>query len=197
MKKREKGFTLVEGLIILVVVILIGGVGYFVFANRDSNKDKNDTNNQTSQQKDSEESADEAEAKYLDIPEVGVRIKLTGAVEGAYYSVSNEGYAYFSTHYFDNVEGFEQCRSNAKGGEYGVAALTYAKVGDDNFGSPWTQAEFDGFSNSKIGDTYYWINGAQATCWDNEKFPDSNPHVQKANEIRKAFTELSSSIEKL
>lgn len=195
MKKDEKGFTLIEGIIILVVVLLIGGIGFFVYANRDSNKDNTDT--KTSQQKDSEESADKAEEKYLDIPELDVRMKLTSSIEDAYYSMSNEGYAYFSTHYFDKLEGFEQCRSNAKNGEYGLAALSYAKIGDDHFGSPWTQAEFDGFSNSKIGDTYYWVSGSQATCWDNEKFPDSNPHVQKANEIRKALTDLSSSIEKL
>lgn len=37
MKKNQRGFTVVEGLLILVIVGIIGGVGYFVWKQQDSN----------------------------------------------------------------------------------------------------------------------------------------------------------------
>jgi len=195
-KKDQKGFTLVEGLIALVVILLVGGLGYYVY-DRNSDDGKDTAKTTQADNKTTDETSSNTDAKYLDIPELGVRLKLTSSVEDAYYTVSKEGYVYLSVHHFDKVQGFEQCRSNATNGEYGLASLNHAKVGDDQFGRTLTQDDLEGFSNTKIGDTYYWVGGSQAVCWDNSNIPDSNSDAQKAEEARKSLVDLTSAIEKL
>lgn len=197
MKKDQKGFTLVEGIIVLAVILLIGGVGYYMYARQNSDAAQTTESAKTNQQTTDKKEAGNSTQKYLDIPEAGVRLALTDSTKDAYYTVSEEGNIYLSIHYFDKLKGFEGCTSDAMNGKQGIAALDHAKVGDDRFGSPWTQAGLEEFPNSKISDTYYWIAGSQAACWDHETLPQNDPHVQKAQQAKKALEGLSTAIEKL
>lgn len=188
---HQKGFTLVEGLLVVLIVAALGAGGWYMYSRSQSN----DTASTTSVQQKPKASA----KAYLAIPEAGIRLPLTEAIKDAYYSVRSEGdnkYIHLSTRYFDNLKGFEACRSNATSGEQGLAVVDSAKVGDDHFGGPWTQADLEAFPNTKIGDMYYWITGAQAVCWNPDAFSESDPSVQKAQQIRKAFEAQSTAIEK-
>ncbi len=53
MKLNQKGFGVVEGLLVVIALVLVGGVGYYVYGqNRDTNKTSNssDSSTKTTQQ---------------------------------------------------------------------------------------------------------------------------------------------------
>ena len=84
-KLNQKGFGLVEGLLILIAVTLIGFVGYYIYHTQ-KQADKNLTIPSTSNTVSNKtSSSSKAQENYLTIKEWGVRIALSATSEGAYY----------------------------------------------------------------------------------------------------------------
>lgn len=203
MNKDRFGFVVFEYLLILVVVCAIGGLGWYVW-NSKSDSDSSDQSTQTTNSTlqaipEADKPDDENDPQYLEIKEYGIKLELNSTISDAYYNKSTEGYLYFSTHYFDNIKGFEGCKANPdeKLGGLGLYALQTARLGEkDDFGDTWTAERL--MNASQIEGTYYWlVPGNGGSCWDTTKFTDNSPEVKKFYEIRAAFADKQNSIRKL
>lgn len=83
---HQKGFTVVEGLLILVIVGIIGGVGWYVIGQK--NKDQGKSTNQTTNKK-SESNNNSQNQQYLVVKEWKVKLKVDsslGKITYAQYS---------------------------------------------------------------------------------------------------------------
>lgn len=87
MKKNQLGFGAVGVVITLVVLLAIGGVGWFVFQNNKTQS--TGAANDTSQDNDDKHVRTEPKptVAYLDIKEWGVKLALSEAIKDAYYVV--------------------------------------------------------------------------------------------------------------
>lgn len=81
MKLNKKGFTVIEGLLIVIALTLIIGVGYYVInANKDSSKsDSSATKNQTAQKISDAKTQEEKNktVEYIELKEIGIKINKT------------------------------------------------------------------------------------------------------------------------
>lgn len=83
-KLSNQGFTLVEGLLIVIALSLVVGVGYYVY---NANQDKKDTS-EASQNVQTEMKSKEQAKKYLEIKELGIKFE-NSKVPGAYYKIES------------------------------------------------------------------------------------------------------------
>jgi len=71
MHKNSKGFTLVEGLLMILIICLVAGIGFYVFNNREFKQASNDTSKTASSDKDTNEQKDEAPKTSVADPYAG------------------------------------------------------------------------------------------------------------------------------
>lgn len=183
MKLHQKGFGAVEILLVIIALTLIVGVGFYVF-----NTNKDDANTQTEQKISTANENKPAETKkqYLEFKNAGVKIELNETTKDAYNGSTSDDELFIGSHAIDSQLGFENCKVD--GPASGITALAYAKAGDDNFGSPWTEAELQEVGEAKIGDTYYWFASGGAPCWNPDEISDSSPQVQKLLDFKNALS---------
>jgi flagellar basal body-associated protein FliL len=160
MKTNQKGFELVSILVIFVIVGLVGAIGWLVYDRQKSNKAADTTSTQQEPKVEtvpdpSEEST--ANTEYLIIKEWGVKIPLTETTKNASYLYKN-GYVYLNV----GIEGDED---NACTEQAAVSKITKYSEDADN----WRErpSELDEVA-SKIGNTYYLIEGSQSMCSETE-----------------------------
>lgn len=180
-KLNSKGFTPLHILLVLVIVGIVGGTGWYVY----SDKKAANKSAQNQQQSGAQNNSPTSEKKYLEIPEMGLKIELSEKIEDAYYAMNSGGWAYLSVYAFDS---YANCKANS---ETGMAAVASGKVGDDNFGEPFTEAELEE-RGTKIGDKYYWIDLAQSDCSADTNGENGDPNFDA---VRNSFTQAK--IEKL
>ena len=193
-KLGQKGFTLVEGLLIIIALSLVVGVGYYVYsATKEANKNLTTSPAQATKSK-----AVLPKKQYLEIKELGIKFELSEKNKDAYYYFKNET-PFLSVRYFDNIQGFEGCTaSGGDGSGGGIAAIGYAKPGDDHFGTPWTEEGLTEWGGVKIDSTYYWITpNSQDRCFDQRTISEDNEHVEKISDYKKAFTDKQSTLTKI
>ncbi|MBA3757455.1 hypothetical protein H0X09_01150 [Candidatus Saccharibacteria bacterium] len=187
MNKNQKGFSVIEIVLVFILIILVGITGWYVWSqNKETigNKAKEQTRSGAQGTNNPTSVTPAIDKSYLVIKEKTVQFELTDKIKDAYYHVSKDGFIYLSLRRYDSMKGFEGC--TAKGGPQddgnGLAALTYAKPGDDNSGSPYTEAELEGMvslGGNKIDDTYYWFEpNSQAPCFDVEDLNEEDRSVQ-------------------
>lgn len=194
---HSKGFALVEGLLVIVAFTLICGVGYYVF---DSER-PNPVTIQPSQVREPEKASTD-QKKYLEVKELAVKFELPENLSDAYYDVSDEGYVYVSVKRYDALTGFEACRADLKNNRSGLVAISHMQAGDDNFGSPWTEASLAEFARNtpttKIGETYYFLQkGNGGPCYDHSIIKDTGKEAKELGEIVSAFSKQSTTFTKL
>lgn len=87
-KMNQKGFGAMEGLLVVIVVVLIGGIGWYVFS-----KSKTDKTPQTAQTitPDNQVSEQVIAEDYLNIPELGVKLKTKHANKLSYVVKAQSG----------------------------------------------------------------------------------------------------------
>jgi prepilin-type N-terminal cleavage/methylation domain-containing protein len=98
MKINQKGFSVVEILIVIVVIGLLGAVGWLVY-DRQSSKTSEKPSTQTSAQQNTEtkkqetpkEAAKVPEQQYLEVKEWGVKLPLTDEISDLSYEVTSKG----------------------------------------------------------------------------------------------------------
>lgn len=200
MRTNERGFAAVEGLLIAVAVVSIVSVGVYV-ARTNKGPAADSTAVVAPESKALESETAQSEKKYLEIKEHGIKFELSDGIADAYYKISKEGYVYFSSHYFDNLEGFEYCKAepDKELGGLGLFALIDAKVGQDNgFGDVWTQESLESSQAVKVGDTYYFfMKGNGGACFDIDKYTENSAEFQKWEKIMQAFVQQQKTITKL
>jgi Tfp pilus assembly major pilin PilA len=164
MKKQSNqgGFAAVELVLIIVVIVLLAAVGYLVYKNQ--HKTTTVTATTKSAAVATPVTTPKADTtKYLNITELGVRIKLTANIQDAYYALSTKTYnnglpwVYLSVHSLDNYSG---CKATPE--QPGLASVGTFKQGDtDPVTGDYSKAYPDA---PKIGDLYYDVNGNQYDC---------------------------------
>lgn len=162
-KLNQKGFGIGEVLLILLLILLIIAAGWWVWKQKDSNKPADSASQQQSQQpaEKSAEKPKEAAKKYLEIPELGVKMELTATTDDAYYVMKN-GYAYVS------LTSLKTANAECAADKTGVAAIgKYTKTAvDEQSGKTYEAEVTGGASGVVIGNNAFILNRSQAYCSD-------------------------------
>jgi hypothetical protein len=191
-KLNQKGFSAIEGLLIIIVILMIGFIGYYVWhTQKDANKtlDTATKSAQTSSSSPSKQTK-AADQKYLDIKELGVKFKLSDAIKDAYYIKGSNDYYYVSVHSFDNNPDLAGCMATDNG-TYGsgLMAVIVAKLGEPNgsfAGDPWTLDSIKQAGLKQVGDSYYGFQHGNGPCW-NVEATNADAISQQASDMIQAF----------
>jgi competence protein ComGC len=199
MNKSQKGFGAVELLLILIIVGMLGGIGWYVYSsNKNTDSVLNNTSNSTvspSKSKSASSSQSTTSSKkYLEVSELGIKFELTDKLKNAYYVKTDDGY-FVSVHDFDSNPNFAGCKAGV--GDTGLAALITAKVGGvKGFDATWTQADLDKSGLQKVGDTYYGFQHGSAPCWD-QNAATADKDGKLASDFMQDFVAQQRTIQKL
>lgn len=177
MKKiGQKGFTFVEGLLIVIALSVVVGLGYYVNStNKDEKKPEKMT--QANDQKQIEATKTPEETQYLTIKEWGVKIPLTDVTKNSTYRIEN-GYVYLDVAIEDDT--LNECK-----GQAGITKVS--NLNENPYNVPYNPSELEKVG-SKVNDVYYFISGSQATCSENTKVQE------QATAIRTEWLKQSKSI---
>lgn len=74
MKKNQKGFTLVEGLLVVIVIAVVAGVGFYVYSANKNNNKKDDTAVVGSKENNTDDNEKKQPGKPVEITALGVKI---------------------------------------------------------------------------------------------------------------------------
>ena len=91
---NQKGFGLVEGLLVIIALTLIVGVGYYVYSQNKSD-DSSQQSTGTAATSQSTQPAKQ-ETKYFEFKELGVKIPLNEGLDGLSYQVE-DNYLFLTT----------------------------------------------------------------------------------------------------
>lgn len=165
MKANQKGFSVIEVLIVVVIVGLLGAVGWLVYDRQKNQTDNKDTaaptSEQANKQVNSPEGEDEAkQPSYFEVKELGVKFELyelSDDLSGLYYSMGNNNRtAYFSL----NELGGTDCAADK------TAQVALTRYTDEDFADdPMVPKE----AARKIGSYYYLVSGGQAACSEDDR----------------------------
>jgi type II secretory pathway pseudopilin PulG len=184
MNKTQKGFAVVEVTLLLVLVSIIAGTGYFVWHSKkqadkslntaantnqtassksSSSKGSNPSNHSTN----SQSSNSALSSQYLVITQWGVEMPITADIKDAYYDVleNNEGdpnlYG-LSTHVLASLD--SNC--SATHGAVGIISRQTAATHDQNatMNDPLNSPVYP----DKVGNYYYYFDHSHAACSNNQ-----------------------------
>lgn len=83
-KNNQKGFTLIEALLVVIAIAIITGVSYYIYS---SNRDNSTSSVPTASQKTATKTSQSPKKDYLVINELGLKFDQS-SVPGAYYKIS-------------------------------------------------------------------------------------------------------------
>lgn len=178
-KLDQKGFSLIEGLLTVIAVLLVVFVGYYVWhSQQNANKTLSDADKNSRVEApvvNKKAPSSDGMAASFAIKEWGVKAKNNSGMTPLYkLSGDSTGtWAYVSTQELVDA-GKGQC--NVESGLGG--AITRAQPQDEffspngyDFGETVEQAVTKGDLTTahKVGNYYYWFNGPQAACGDSDQ----------------------------
>lgn len=178
MKVNQRGFGVVEIVVVIVMVGLLGAVGWLVHDRQKIKTENKDmaaqTSVQTDEQAKQESKDEEKQTNYFEIKELGVKFELSDNLSGLYYAIGNSNRtAYFSLNEFKGTD----CAADK------TAQVALTRYTDEDFASdPMVSKE----QARKIGDYYYLTIGGQAACSENDKIQE------KATQMRADIVKLLS-----
>jgi uncharacterized protein (UPF0333 family) len=160
---NQKGFGALEVLLLLVIVGIIGGAGWYVYQSQKKTNESLDKANQNietiAQNKKTTEKATEKpndSVKHVDIPELGIRVTFDEADKVSYklqtgncslVPITDTKCNKSAQFLFVNKELEKKCTS------VGVSVYEFSQ-------------QPEGISSTKVGSKYYSINGAPGNCED-------------------------------
>jgi hypothetical protein len=157
MKKTQKGFAVVESLLIILILVIIGFGGYYVWQTQQQTNKTLDQASATSQKTAATKPLGSSGSKYLTINEWGVKIPLTEPIADAYYVLNSDrpDVAYVSLGKYKNTE----CSA-----ENTTVAAYFRFTADevDQLGGTTYLSERP--DSVKIGNYYYSVDHPQAAC---------------------------------
>ena len=167
MNKIHKGFTAVEVLIIIAIVGIVTALGIVLYdrLNTDEDSVKSSTSlnesNESQDKKDvgidnSEEAAID-DVQYLEITELGVKLKLPDNIGQLYYEISDNKYAYISLEEFRGTN----CAADRTAP---IAVIRNSEADFDYENDAMAHSKKE--RSKKIGEYYYYSMAGQATCSD-------------------------------
>lgn len=182
MKKNQQGFSLIEIMLLLFVVVLISGLGYFVW-NQNNSSNQNPASQGSSNSGSNTQNSQTAATKYLEIKEWGVKFPLSDTIADAVYAPSN-----------DTTRRMDLSTASLANTDCGVTGS--ATPGLYRFSDVTSSPDYDDRAVTlkedavKIGDYYFTYANPQAMCSEDTKvqdqassnaaaFDDAIKHIQK------------------
>lgn len=160
-KINQKGFTLVEGLLIVLVIAVLGIGGYLVW-NKNQSKPAPATSQSSNSTASSNQSAKQNDQASVSVNELGVKVVINKPVDGLYYSVK-DGQATFSTKELKDLD-FD-CSAEGQTAPAYLGYFTDPKASDPYAG---TSTMEEAFPNAlQVNDRYYYVSTAQGLCSNN------------------------------
>jgi hypothetical protein len=163
MYKSQKSFAVLEGFLILVIIAVISGIGWYAIHTKhqtDKILSQADRISQDTPLSTKKSESTSTSQKYLNINEWGVRIPLTDTIKDAYYTPVERGSSYYNlrVHSLDS-------EANCTNSDLSVAAIERATTAEYQQSQNSERASNNIPQNSsKIGDYYYYIIHAQYDC---------------------------------
>jgi prepilin-type N-terminal cleavage/methylation domain-containing protein len=159
MKSNQKGFSVVEILIVIVVVGLLSAVGWLVY-DRQKNKvdDKPVTHTSTTQKEETpkqETAKPDPNAGYLVVKEWGLRFKTPSGLTDVKYVIHDDTLAFFAKPTGSNVQYVTDYEKYADSNfRYATGVLYRSTSSTKLFAGDMTR------EGKKVGDYYYYTNWA-------------------------------------
>lgn len=167
MKNEQKGFTVVELLVVIAVLVVVGFVGYFIGTHHGSTKTSTLTSASTqsptsssssppSQSTPTHTQTQTSSNQYLTVSQLGIRLPLSSGIQDLVYSLqpgSSSDTLYFSTKSLDAAS--PSCTPSATStGAFGAVTVSSTPLSSAQYGSLYANAN---------GYYIYWLH-AQAPC---------------------------------
>jgi hypothetical protein len=204
MKNNHKGFAVLQIILLLVVVGIIGGTGWYVWhSSSQANKNLDNATNASDSAppiKTKKISASSIPQKYLDIKEWGVKIPLSADDTNAYYTYDST--ASLGVTLYDGVSIFDSSFDQLKNSKgisckdpgYPLFAISRAKTGDVKKLLDYNDPNF-------IGDTGP-ANFAAVSFTKDYQFAGTSSHQARPNcegsdTSSKAVADIESSLTKI
>ncbi len=182
MESKQNGFIVTEGLILLALVGIMIGVGWFVFNSRNAANSRLD--DQTKSQAEVQKTTPKTASRYLEINEWKVKLKLTSKIEDAHYNLGPGDSISISTKRLDEL------KSSVNTCIYAQFPIIKAKAGDKLNGHMLTEEELMKRSNQIGG--FYYINSSPPPppC-----YPQETPDIAEIRAIVKELAEAIKEVE--
>jgi hypothetical protein len=175
MNKTQHGFAVLESLLILVIIAIIGGTGYYVWhSKQQTDKSLNDASTSSQSLGDAKSSSSHSNSgaktssKYVTISQWGVRAAYSGPLTLQYELTSSNG---ISEAGFTSKELVAKGGADCNGGagaiiQYKGTDTIYDEAGVDS--ELVSQAAVDGKIGkfTKAGNYFYMFRSVQAPCAD-------------------------------
>lgn len=169
-KINQKGFAVVESLLVIVILVLVGFVGYYVWHSNQQTKATLDAASKSATSSPSKivAKAPTTTQKYFTIKEWGVEAPYNGSLVFEYnLAATTSPPAVASVEVKSPTTGDPQCE-NPSGGRIIRYRSTDEWLDEDGSDSGQTVAQFiqsdNAIPHSKVGDYYYIYLGPQSAC---------------------------------
>lgn len=149
MKVNQKGFGFVEVIIAIVIIGLIGVIGWLVY-DRLANQDSEATNTQTTN-----ESTEANNEEYFVLREWGLRFKVPSGLTDIRYIIHDDTAAFFakpSDHAVQYTDDYDKYEDGVF--KYSIGVLYRSNDSTKTFAGDMTR------EGKKVGDYYYYTNWA-------------------------------------
>src|SRR5689334_12158214 len=99
LKKNQSGFGVVEVILVIAIIAILGVVGWYVLG---AKKNTTTSYNNAASSSNTNTNANNSSTKYLTIKDEGIKIKLSKAINDAYYNTES---GVFGVHSLDKILG--------------------------------------------------------------------------------------------
>lgn len=188
MNKNQRGFAILEGFLILIIIVVVAGVGWYTIHTKHqtdkilSQADKISQNTPVSSTKMNSAGSNQTTTSYLVVKEWGVRFKTSSVTNDAEYLIKDEHTLYLTTKRYTALAA--TCGLNGRTGYIARGVAGYSILA----GRPIQSDTFEGkLLAVKIGDYYYEWVGPQAPC--------TNPDNKSAQTYQAAIVDMAKSVQ--
>ena len=195
MNNNQSGFAILEALLILVIVAVISGVGWYAVHTKHQTDKILAQSEKTSQSVPLSAQKTSAPQDYINIREWGVKLKTSDITRDAIYKVVNEHTAYLTTGAYENVA--PGCALNGKTGSLIRGKAGYEVVGPgsytiENSGTSYVNDAGQTVQQNpvKVGEYYFMWSGPQAPC-----FNPNTANLSQMDRYQKALSDLAYTVQ--
>ena len=199
-KNNQKGFSVVEVVIVLVVVGVLGTIGWFVYSRNSKVKPAASTASDTTQASTNSASNSSSDAGYLNVTELGVKVKLNEDTKDLTYFVNKNDIEILSSKTLAEQEPLCAANHNNSSGVNGVGSISYFTDPNATDLSPsGTDKNSVVYPDAvKVNGKYYYITTNQSGCVNNGTHNNpSDAAYQTESKLVKALRNGKVTLEKL
>lgn len=171
--------------LIVIIIAVLGYAGMTVWQNNQSKNSKTNIMLDSDIQAPNDSNVSE---NYLEVEQWKVKFKLDDSVKDASYIYSSDGYITLTT---PRLNELAANNSDCSGANESIT-IKRAKIGEDNFGTPWTEEELID-RGIKVGEYYYYSEAGQP-CFREGGPEEFNAVEQEVMSIRAMLSEIYNSV---